>query len=91
MLCRATAKEVDDEPTVVLIGRTIIPGNKETTMKNLEKLMAAIALCALLATWAVTIAPAATHEAPSGETAADYAADGPVAQFWAVEDFIHYE
>jgi hypothetical protein len=90
MLCRETAKEVDDKPTVVHIGRTI-PGNKETTMKNLEKLMAAIALCALLATWAVTIAPAATHEAPSGETAADYATDGPVAQFWTVEDFIHYE
>ena len=60
-------------------------------MKNLEKLMAAIALCAVLATWAVTIAPAATHEASDNGASADYATDGPIAQYLPVEEFIHFE
>lgn len=60
-------------------------------MKNFEKLMAAIALCAVLATWAVTIAPAATHEALGDAASADDATDGPIARYWPVEEFIHFE
>jgi hypothetical protein len=81
---------------VVSTGKTLsYPGNKETTMMNLKKLTAATAICVVLALWAVALArPAATHKASGGDTFADsvdYATDGAVAQYWAVEDFIDYE
>jgi hypothetical protein len=61
-------------------------------MMNLKKLIAAIAISAVLAMWAVALArPAATHEVSDGDTFSDYAPDAAVAQYWGVEDFIHYE
>jgi len=92
-LCLATANEKDEKPKVVGIGRTFSsPGNKETTMMNLKKLIAATVMCAVLAMWAVALArPVETHEASDADTFAEYAPDAAVAQYWGVEDFIHYE
>ena len=64
-------------------------------MMNLKTLIAATAICAVLAMWAVALArPAATHKVSGGDTFADsvdYVTDAAVAQYWAVEDFIDYE
>jgi len=64
-------------------------------MMNLRKLIAAAAICAVLAMWAVALArSAATDKVSGGDTFAnsiDYATDAPVSQYWAVEEFISYE
>lgn len=61
-------------------------------MMNLKKLIAAIAISAVLAMWAVALArPAATHEVSDADTFSEYAPDAAVAQYWGIEDFIHYE
>jgi hypothetical protein len=61
-------------------------------MMNLKKLIVAAAVCAFLAMWAVALArPAPTHEVSDGEAFADYDPNAAVAQYWTVEDFIHYE
>ena len=61
-------------------------------MMNLKTLTAAIAISAVLAMWAVALArPAATHDVSDADTFADYAPNAAVAQYWTVEDFIHYE
>ncbi len=61
-------------------------------MMNLKKLIAATAICAVLAMWATALArPVATQEVSDGDTFSDYAPDAAVAQYWTVEEFIHYE